>query len=249
MEEIMTSIKQLSDGGIPQISEQQLLIVLAVTAVIGLIICFFGVKIYRLFAVVSGIVFGAVVGVVVVLAAEVSGAAVAGVILACSIVLAVLFGIFYRIGLFFWALVISISIGETFVLPDSIVMLLICLGIGLVLAIITAIFWKPMVIILSAVWGGITAGAAIVRMTPFEDNPWIMMAVCAVLVLLGLVIQFMMKSREVSKKERVYSEKFKKNASMETEVEKARHLLEDDEEMEEDSSDEDTDDDIKILEE
>ena len=36
---------------------------------------------------------------------------------------------------------------------------------------------------------------------------------------------------------------------METEVEKARHLLEDDEEMEEDSSDEDTDDDIKILEE
>ena len=54
MEEIMTSIKQMSDGGIPQISEQQLLIVLAVTAVIGLIICFFGVKIYRLFAVVSG---------------------------------------------------------------------------------------------------------------------------------------------------------------------------------------------------
>lgn len=70
--------------GIPQISEQQLLIVLAVTAVIGLIICFFGVKIYRLFAVVSGIVFGAVVGVVVVLAAEVSGAAVAGVILAAA---------------------------------------------------------------------------------------------------------------------------------------------------------------------
>ena len=48
---------------------------------------------------------------------------------------------------------------------------------------------------------------------------------------------------------RIFFDKFKKNASMETEVEKARHLLEDDEEMEEDSSDEDTDDDIKILEE
>ena len=50
----------------------------------------------------------------------------------------------------------------------------------------------------------------------------------AVIAVIGIIVQFMMHSRKVGKKERNYSKKVKEQDSMESEVEKARHLLDDD---------------------
>lgn len=271
MDEIMTGINQLSDGGIQQLQDiygsgQTVLIALIVSAVVGLLLCFFGLKLYRVLAALTGLVLGIVIGTVAAFGIGLSGMAIAGVIIGCGIVIAILACIFYRVGLFFWAFAIGTSIGTMILKPSTLILVLICLAIGLVAAILTAIFWRPLVVILSAVCGGISAGQAIVEMLPLENNIWITLAVCAVLAVLGMIVQFMMKSREVGKKERVYSEKFKANASMETEVEKARRLLDDEEESDkedddveyeedddieyfDDDSDEELDDDITFLDE
>ena len=58
----------------------------------------------------------------------------------------------------------------------------------------------------------------------------------------------MMHSRKIGKKEEVYSKKVKEEVSRESEVEKARMILEEDEE-DEVSAQEESDDDIEIIEE
>ena len=72
------------------------------------------------------------------------------------------------------------------------------------------------------------SGVAVSALTGLDLNILITYGACAVLAILGMVVQFMMKSREVGKKEKRYSEAVKEEKSVETEVEKARMLLEDD---------------------
>lgn len=72
------------------------------------------------------------------------------------------------------------------------------------------------------------AGLAATALTGLDRNILITYAGCAVLAILGMVVQFMMKSREVGKREKRFSEAVKEEKSVETEVEKARMLLEDD---------------------
>ena len=52
----------------------------------------------------------------------------------------------------------------------------------------------------------------------------------AVIAVIGIIVQFMMHSRKIGKKEEVYSKKVKEEVSRESEVEKARMILEEDEE-------------------
>ena len=72
------------------------------------------------------------------------------------------------------------------------------------------------------------AGLAVSALPGLDLNILLTYGICAVLAILGIVVQFMMKSREVGKKEKRYSESVKEEKSVETEVEKARMLLEDD---------------------
>ena len=112
--------------------------------------------------------------------------------------------------------------------PGTVPFHLICLGVGLVIAVITAILMDPIIIVLSSVGGGIVAGLAVSALPGLDLNILLTYGICAVLAILGIVVQFMMKSREVGKKEKRYSESVKEEKSVETEVEKARMLLEDD---------------------
>ena len=72
------------------------------------------------------------------------------------------------------------------------------------------------------------SGVAVSALTGLDRNILITYGACAVLAILGMVVQFMMKSREVGKKEKRFSEAVKEEKSVETEVEKARMLLDDD---------------------
>ena len=72
------------------------------------------------------------------------------------------------------------------------------------------------------------SGVAVSALTGLDLNILITYGTCAVLAILGMVVQFMMKSREVGKKEKRFSEAVKEEKSVETEVEKARMLLDDD---------------------
>ena len=58
-------------------------------------------------------------------------------------------------------------------------------------------------------------------------------------MILGLVVQFMMKSREIGRKEVKHSKKVKEEISIESEIDKARSVLDFDDEDYEDYDDED----------
>lgn len=234
MDELMSMMNQLADGETAQVAQsvQEIMqesIVPAVAAVVlGLVICFFGLKLIRVLAAITGICIGAVAGAALALVFGLQGTAV----LAASAVGAVLFAclgaILRRVGGFLFIWVLTAGVLEWFLAPGTVPFHLICLGVGLVIAVITAILMDPIIIVLSSVGGGIVAGLAVSALPGLDLNILLTYGICAVLAILGIVVQFMMKSREVGKKEKRYSESVKEEKSVETEVEKARMLLEDD---------------------
>ena len=84
-----------------------------------------------------------------------------------------------------------------------------------------------------------------------EKNWWIGYVISAVLALIGIWIQFMVQSRKIGKKEKVYSRQIRKEVSRESEVERARQILDEDGEDEDDEDDGDGDagEDITIISE
>ena len=91
---------------------------------------------------------------------------------------------------------------------------------ALVLAILAAIFAEPMIIVITGIAGGFLAGPAILDLAGITDPSWLKYAAGAVLAFVGLMIQFMMQSSKIGKKERIKSEHIKEQVSMENEVEK-----------------------------
>lgn len=234
---------------------QLLTIVLAVTAVIGLVVCFFGLKLSRVLAALTGLVIGAGFGAGLAVGLGLKGTTILIVTAACAVICAVLFGLLRRLGIFFLILIQTVGIFVTLVRPGTAVLVIIGVVVAVVLAILSVIFTEPIVILVTGISGGLTVGNAAAALLGMTDRVWIGYAIGAVVALIGIWIQFMMQSRKIGKKEKVYSEQVKEKVSVESEVEKARRVLEDDEEDDDDRKEDDSDsnsdddDDIKIIEE
>ena len=112
---------------------------------------------------------------------------------------------------------------------QSSVITIVELAVALVLAILAAIFAEPMIIVITGIAGGFLAGPAILDLAGITDPSWLKYVAGAVLAFVGLMIQFMMQSSKIGKKERIKSEHIKEQVSMENEVEKARMILDEDE--------------------
>ena len=112
---------------------------------------------------------------------------------------------------------------------QSSVITIVELTVALVLAILAAIFAEPMIIVITGIAGGFLAGPAILDLAGITDPSWLKYVAGAVLAFVGLMIQFMMQSSKIGKKERIKSEHIKEQVSMENEVEKARMILDEDE--------------------
>ena len=56
---------------------------------------------------------------------------------------------------------------------------------------------------------------------------WIGYVMSAAIAVIGITVQTMMQSRKIGKREKIFSKKIKEEVSMESEVEKARMLLDD----------------------
>ena len=117
---------------------------------------------------------------------------------------------------------------EIILTPETLPVHLVCLGVALVVAIVTAVLMDPIIIVISSLGGGVLSGTAAVALTGLDLNVFVTYAAWIVFAVLGVIVQFLMKSREVGKKEKRYSEAVKEEKSVETEVEKARMLLDDD---------------------
>lgn len=214
-----------------QIGAQPTLEGLIVTGIVGLLICFFGLKLIRLQAALVGFLMGALIGIGVAWTAGISGLTFAIVVFACGTVLAALSFFLYKFGVFCVVFCVCLGMGVQIADPQSTLPLVIVLAIALILAIVAVIFVEPAIIICTGISGGVTAGISAAAAIGLEGI-WPGYAIGAVAAILGMVVQFMMHSRKVGKKEKVYAEQVKEADSVESEVEKARMVLDDPEEPE-----------------
>ena len=214
-----------------QIGAQPTLEGLIVTGIVGLLICFFGLKLIRLQAALVGFLMGALIGIGVAWTAGISGLTFAIVVFACGAVLAALSFFLYKFGVFCVVFCVCLGMGVQIADPQSTLPLVIVLAIALILAIVAVIFVEPVIIICTGISGGVTAGISAAAAMGLEGI-WPGYAIGAVAAILGMVVQFMMHARKVGKKEKVYAEQVKEADSVESEVEKARMVLDDPEEPE-----------------
>ena len=220
------------------------MVTMIIAIVVGLLICFFGLKIARVLVGIVGFCIGAAVGIGVVALTGPEGMVALAVVLGCAIALAVLSVVLYRFGVFCLTFLYSISFGTLLVCGMSTSVVIgtstmigmgIVLVVALILAILSAIFVDPLIIIVTALSGGMTVGNMVSQVAGLNHIGWAGYVIGAVVALVGMGTQFMMQSRKIGKKEKVFSDEIKEKDSVESEVEKARIILDlDDEEKEED---------------
>ena len=228
------------------------MIILIAALVIGVV---FGQKIIRVIGVVTGLLTGAVLGTVAAVVFGLSGGAFVGCVAGIGLLLAILFGIFRKAGVFWSVLVLSAEIVSgigLLISPSYFLMISIAgLVVGLLLAILALKQEELVAVSVTAI--GLMTGSAASWFIQGRIGllTWVITVLLAVL---GMVVQFMMHSRKMGRKEKIHSEKFREAVSMESEVEKARMVLDDelagdaDEDDDEDMQDiDDDDDDIEIM--
>lgn len=210
------------------------LIVLVSTAILSVILCFFGIKLIRVCNGIAAAATGLGIGYY--------GAALAGlnwqvrwvVMAVAAIVLVVLTVIFKRFGVFLFCAVGVTGILMLVVRPENLLFYAVFGGIGMLFA-IAAMRWMDAIYIFATSFvGGVGIGRLLFHFIP-EQKLWIMVLIYLIPVLLGCVIQFVLKSREIGRREKKESEAARKENSMEEEVEQARMLF--DEEAEEPKED------------
>lgn len=225
----MSSINEIMDQlkTIIEIHQEVILGIGIALTVIGLVVSFFGLKLMRVLDVLIGLTIGAVAGFTAVILLGMTGVPAIAIIAGAGLVLAILCGIFYRVGSFLWAFT---AFAEVVIILAPIPMpwIFVVAGIlGLVYAVFTAVYPEPFMIIVTALWGGAVAGVSILNIAGYSQILFRIIA-AAVIALIGISIQFKMRSKEVGKKDKIKSEQVKESVSRETEVEMARQILDDD---------------------
>ncbi len=220
-------MNEVMDMGNTMLNVGQTMEMLIATIVVGVLLSLFGLKLVRVLTTIVGLVLGAGVGLVISHLLGWSGLTVAIVTLGCAVVLAALSFFLYRMGVFLTVFVSVLGICISVMYPGTNLMLVIYLAAALVFAILSAIFVEPLVIVVTAVSGGVNAALAIVSLTGLSGNLLITVGIAAVIIIVGMIVQFMMHSRKIGKKEKKQAEIIKEKDSVESEVEKARLILDD----------------------
>lgn len=232
----------ISDGQtemvLSKIMQMAMLIQIVMVAV-GVLICFFGLKLVRVLSVFAGILIGGGIGAAAVFGLGFSGTMIPVMILLCTVVMAVLCGGIRKLGIFFVVLLQTLGIAASLFLPGAkgLTQVFLVLGIGAAAALLLAVLavMKPelVVVVVTGIFGGLSAGTAAAALIGISGNIWAGYGISALAALIGIWVQFMMQSRKIGKNEIVYAQRMKGQVSRESEVEKARKILEEEDEEEE----------------
>lgn len=234
MESIAIVLKDIMGGNSAVfVAGKEAIIVSVVSIVISVLIGILGLKLIRVWSALIGFIAGALIGfavayllgleaVVVLIAAGVSG-----------LVLAILNGVFKKFGAF-WVCFLGVA-GTVLAITNAgnWIMLAVCGAVGLIFAILAMIWFEPFVIIATALTGGFEAGMVIYDLAGLK-NVIFMWIISIAITFVGIVIQFVMKSSEINKKQVRRANAIKKETSKEEEIEMARTMLIDLDDDEED---------------
>ena len=199
--------------------------VLIATVVVGLIIALFGLKLVRVISTIVGLGIGAGIGVVISMAFGLDNVKMIAAIAVCGVVLGIMCAALRKFGIFIMTFFGSFGTFVTLLETKSWIALGICAVIALIVAVLTVIFAEFLVIFVTGIMGGVEAGMALPFILGMTKISWIGYAMSAAIAVIGIVVQTMMQSRKIGKKEKIFSKKIKEQVSMESEVEKARMLL------------------------
>lgn len=199
------------------------------TIMVSVILCLFGIKLMRVGNAIAAAVLGAGIGYFgaqifgMEWKIQMIGAAVLALILAACA------AIFKRFGVFLFCLIGVTGILIFVTRPESWLLYAVYGGLGMLFA-ITAMNWLDAVYIFATSFvGGIGIGRIILLFADMKGLPWVLLAY-VLPILVGCLVQSVLKSREIGKREAAHSAEVKKELSMEEEVESARAIFEEDEE-------------------
>lgn len=210
---------------------------LIVAAAIGILVCLFGLKLVKILTAAAGAVIGAGIGVSVAVGLGLTKVTFLAVVIAGAVILGAMAFFLYKFGVFLMVLAYVFGVCAMLLKPDSLIPLIISIAIAVVFAVLAVIFIEPLVIIVTGLSGGVSAGMAAAELAGLAANAWIGFGIGIVMAVIGISVQFMMHSRKIGKTEKVHAKKYKEQVSRETEVEKARMILDDDAEEKEDDED------------
>lgn len=204
------------------------LISLGITVLLGILSCFFGLKLARFWSFLTVFVIGT--GAAAAVAMQItSDETLSGIIgLAAGIILAIVFAILKRAGMFVTAFVLGAALSIYWLRPADLIWLLVCVGIGLVFALLTIKLFVPVLMLLTGVTGAVCisqAGTVLLGHAGVELERWMVTLAFAVLAVLGILVQFLMESGKRQKLHLKKAAEIREQNSTENEVDKARALL------------------------
>ena len=124
---------------------------LALSIAIGLVVCFFGVKLLKVLAAVIGLAIGAGVGALISVMVNANSMTMTIIVLIAAVVGAVLMVFLRRLSSFVVVFIYAFSACAMLLSPNSTVMWIISVVIPAILAILAAVFVDPLVIVLTGI--------------------------------------------------------------------------------------------------
>ena len=197
---------------------------LAAAAVIGLLLCIFGLKIVRVWGALTGLAAGFAAGAAAgsLLGLNETGILIAGAV--PGIILAVLGAALYRAGVFLLVFFSAAGFCTGLVNPQGWIPAAVCLAVSLVLAVLAIRFSAVLTIIVTSLFGGLLAGSAVYYLLPV-DWSILLTILCVVFCVLGIAVQLLFESGKQKKKSLKKAEEIRSEKSTENEVEKARAMM------------------------
>ena len=202
MENLMHQLQEYFYNQFP-IIEQNNLIVIITALVIALLYVFFGYKLLRVYISLLGFLIGFALGIVICAVFDLSNTtAVIVIICVCAVALAALGFWLYKAGLFVMILLslfpIILSIVSEFTTIQPVFMWIGSILFALVLAILAIFFVRPVVIIVTAVSGGLSIASLVVnnllpeiaQVNTTDGARIFMLIIGAVIAVLGIYFQF-----------------------------------------------------------
>ena len=205
------------------------LISLIVLGVLGIGICLTGWKFVRVWAVIFGFVSGTVGGAA---AAYFAGLAVDYIWIPGLVVGVILTALSIwkkKVGGFWLCWLMTALVGVHLLKPDSVILWGVCIGVGLLVAVVFIWFSSIVTIFVTSMFGGMVTGSCIYYLIPVNMR-WIHIVLCIVAAVLGVWIQMLMESGKQKKSNLKTAEKIRENNSTENDVERARNWIDEVEE-------------------
>ena len=188
---------------------------LIATVVVGVIIALFGLKIVRVLSALVGLAVGAVIGATVGVIAGFDMTKMLVAVAVCAVILCVMCAALRKFGIFIMTFFGSFGTFVTLLETKSVIVLAICAVIALIVAILTVIFAEFFVIFVTGIMGGVEAGMALPFVCGMTKIGWIGYVMSAAIAVIGIVVQTMMQSRKIGKKEKIFSKKIKESMTSE----------------------------------